>query len=284
MIVADNGALGLGMDKGADVERDAHVLEGLDGLGVDDRSAIVGQLDGLVVGYLVDFNRVREKLRVGVEETRHILPDGNAFGPKAVGQDGGAVVGAFATQGGGGRKVGIEDGELVTVALLLRTSDEPLSDNHLDGFLAPVGYSGIDSLLGGCPVDTPFAEMAVRDDHLSGIDPLSADSMMVKTMGDDGGGEQLAEGDHLVVVEIVELRRGVQLGHGLVELAQQRLNLADKLFIVWNQTVGDAEMIVFQLLAKFADGRGILGPGTGNEFLQQVGRLAHGGDHHHQRL
>ena len=109
--------------------------------------------------------------------------------------------------------------------------------------------------------------------------------MMVEVVCDDGGGEEFAEGDHLVVVVVVGMVRGVEaLAHG-VEPVQQAVDLACERHIAWNERVGDAEVVVLELGAEgLRRGVGGVGEGARDEFLQQVGGLAHGGDHHHQRL
>ena len=43
----------LGIEEGFDVELDVLVLDGFDGLGMDDTGTVVGQLDGFVVGDLL---------------------------------------------------------------------------------------------------------------------------------------------------------------------------------------------------------------------------------------
>ena len=70
---------------------------------------------------------------------------------------------------------------------------------------------------------------------------------------------------------------------GVVELVEEVEDFVDEGFIVWNQRLGDGEVIVFELLSQF----GILNfefrIGR-DEFLQEIGGLTHGGDDDHQRL
>ena len=156
MVVADGRAVAFGGDEGAYVERDVLVLDGFDGLGVDDRCAIVGKLNGFAVGYLAYFHCVVEVLRVCVEESRHIFPNGNALCPKAVGEDGGAVVRPLAAEGGGG-------------AGYRRACDEALGDD--DAIVHRTSHLRLHGLFGGLPVDASLAEVAVGAYQLAGILP-----------------------------------------------------------------------------------------------------------------
>ena len=57
-------------------------------------------------------------------------------------------------------------------------------------------------MLCGLPVDAAFAVVVVGADKLAGVTPQGADSKVVEVVGDDGGGDELAEGDHLVVAVV----------------------------------------------------------------------------------
>ena len=90
----------LGIEEGFDMELDILVLDGFDGLGMDDTGTVIGQFDGFVVGDLLYLDSVGEVFRVGVEESGYVFPNGHAFGIEAVGEDRGTVVAAFAAKGG----------------------------------------------------------------------------------------------------------------------------------------------------------------------------------------
>ena len=97
----------------------------------------------------------------------------------------------------------------------------------------------------------------------------------------DGCGDELAVGDHLVVVVAVALGGGGEGGYGAVELPQKTLHLGGEFFVVWYQDVGYAHVVVFQLPPQ---GCGAVGRCAGHQLLQQVGGLAHGRHNDHQRL
>ena len=76
---------------------------------MDDSGSVVGELDGLFVGNGLQFHGLRIELRVGIQQSGYILPDGNALGIKQVGDDGSGVVRPLSPKSGGGAVGGSRD-------------------------------------------------------------------------------------------------------------------------------------------------------------------------------
>ena len=72
---------------------------------------------------------------------------------------------------------------------------------------------------------------------------------MVEILGDDGCGDKFAEGDDLVVVEVIVFVVGLKFVDGQVELVEEVENLVNDILIVWNQRLGDVDVVVFELLS-----------------------------------
>ena len=147
------------MKKRLDIQRNVLVLQRLDGLRVDHTGPVIGQLDGLAVGNPLQFDRIRKNLRVGIEQTLHILPDGDALRMQRMGENGRAVIRTFAPQG---------DGEL-----LGRAGNETLRQQQT---VKSVGIMilqmFLDMALRFHPINLTLTIMVVGPHQTAGIRPL----------------------------------------------------------------------------------------------------------------
>ena len=223
---ADDGAFALGGDERLDEETDALVLERFDSFWVDDAGSVVGELNGLVVWYLRDTYGVGEEFRVGVEETVHILPNGETFGVETIGEYRGGVVAALAAEGGG---------EAVVVG-----GDKALGYN--EGEASEGIGERLRIELGLRPIHISIAVVVVGRDDRADIDPLVGHSQKVKVFADDGSRDKFAERNRLVVVEIVVGGREAHLVSDVVE--ESRHLGENRMVVVREEIVKDIPMVV----------------------------------------
>ena len=258
----DDGAWGMGVEERADVKLDIFVLDGFDGFGVDDAGTVVGQFDGFVVGDLLYFDCVGEVFGVRVEESGDVFPDGHAFGIEAVGQDGGAVVAAFAAEGGG--------------VAIGAASNEALGDD--DGVLGNGQDEAVGVALGGSKVNDAFAVLVVGGYDLADIYPLVCETDGVEEVTDDGGGDKFTETDGLAVVEIVG---GGCEGALLLKLGKEAVQISvDGMGGVGEEVADDGEVVLAVLVEE---GRMVShGTHARHQLLEEVGGFAHGGYDDHK--
>ena len=142
----------------------------------------------------------------------------------------------------------------------------------------------IDCLLclatGGVEVDDALAVVLVGADYVAHVDPYIADSNAVKVSRNERGRNQLAKRNRLVVVEVVV---GRLAGRHFVEPAEQLAQPSiGRVALVGKKAVGNRQVIVnvlLQQLSPFIVRR----RHAGHHLFQQVGRLAHCRNDHHQR-
>lgn len=254
----DDGARGIGVEEGFDVELYVLVLDRLDSFGVDDAGTIVGQLDGFVVGDLLYLDGVGKVFGVGVEEAGDVFPDGHAVGVEAVGQDGGAIVAAFTPEGGG-----------VAVGT---AGNETLGDDK-PGAVGQQHDTGIAA--GGGEVDKAFAVLVVGPDDLPDVDPPVFKADTIQVVADNGGGDEFAKTNGLAVVVIVcgrgERRLPLELGEKTFKVG------IDRVGSISEELPDNAHVVVPCLLQE---GRMLVeGVDSRHQLLKQVGGLPHGRDH-----
>lgn len=260
---ADDGAFALGGDERLDEETDALVLERFDSFWVDDAGSVVGELNGLVVWYLRDTYGVGEEFRVGVEETVHILPNGETFGVETIGEDGGGVVAALAAEGGG---------EAVVVG-----GDKPLGYNEREASEGIGERLRIE--LGLRPIHVAVAVVVVGGDDRTDVDPLVGETQEVEIFADNGGRDEFAERNRLVVVEIVVRGRDEHL---MTDAVEKGRNLGEYGVVrVWEESRHDVPVVVAQGLPERR--LLIVGEDAGDELLELIGGFAHGGDDDDER-
>lgn len=186
-LVVDDGAGQVFIQEAFYVEWNVFVLEGFDGFWVNDLGAVVGHFDNFFVVEFADDFGMGEYFWVGVHDAFNIFPDGEGGGIEEVGEDGGGVVAAFAAEGG--------------AFVFCGATDEALGDEH--AIVVEQGaHLGFDAFAGVVVVDVGIAVGVVCAEDVAYVDPGVRDFGMVEVGADDGGGEQFADADYLVVIVV----------------------------------------------------------------------------------
>ena len=84
--------------KALDVQRNSLLLKGLNGLWVDDRGTVKCQFNGFVKRQCINLLGIGEGLRIPVQHSWHIFPDGEAICTEAESEYGTRVIGPLAAQ------------------------------------------------------------------------------------------------------------------------------------------------------------------------------------------
>ena len=143
---------------------------------VNNACAVIGQFHRFMVSQRVDFDRVREAFRVGIENARNVFPYGNRFSIKSISQNSGGIVGALATQ-----RSGLVFGGSCDKALRQHNAVCPVLVVRIDGVA--------DQLLRHGPIDVTFAVGVVGTNQLTCVKPFSFKMLRVEIDGDERGGE-----------------------------------------------------------------------------------------------
>ena len=265
MVSVNDGRLMVRVEERLHLERYPLVLQWLDGLGVDDGGTIKGQFDGLGVGDMRYFHRVREAFRVSVEQAIHVLPNGDFLGIKAVGKNGRSEVGAFATKGDAVLAVGSATNEALREAheatnmIVVQFADS-------QSRFVPIG-------IGGAEVGFVFS-----DDIFSGIQPARGDVALAEVFLDDAGRDKFAVANGLVVLVVVG---GVGLLQFLPKFDEKPGDVFGKIGvgILDKKPVDDAVVIGDNFMQGLHAQISVMFTKIGQCLFEHVGRLAHSRDH-----
>lgn len=239
------------------------VLQRFDGLRVDDGGAVESQFDGFRIADVRNLHCLLETLWVGVEQPIDVFPDGDFLGVKAVGEDGGGIVGTFASKGGGVFAVG-------------SAADEALGDAHDAADVLVVEFLYFQPRL--VPVGVGGAETVVGQHVFAGVEPAGRHVAVVEVFLYDGGGKQFSVAHRLVVlVVVVEVR----LGEFLVEFDEEiRHRLDDGVVLPVVEQVEDDFLVVFHHFCQGLETEvAVVLAEVGKNLFEHVGGLSHGRHH-----
>ena len=265
MCSINNGRLVVGMEERLHLERYPFVLQRFDGLRVDDGGTVESQLDGFRVGNVWQLNRVGEAFRVGVEQTIHVLPDGDLFGIEAVGEDGRGEVGAFAAEGD-------------AVLAVSSAADEALREAHdatdmlivqladFQACLVPIGVGGAES------------RFNVGDDIFACIEPACGDVAFAEVFLDNAGRNELAVANGLVVLVVVGRIGLLQFLPKFDEKAGDVLVEA-RVGVAFEQALDDAVVVADDFVQSLHAEVAVVLAEIGQDLFQHVGCLTHSGYH-----
>jgi hypothetical protein len=182
-VAVDDRTCGCRVHETFDVQWNALFLQRLYGFRVNDGSTVKGEFYGFTKRQFFNQGGVLEGLRISIEHSRYILPDGEAIGAKAVGEYSSGIIRSFSAQGGR-TPVGI-------------TTNKALHHIHLrflDG--------GGDTFLGRVPLYGRTTELIVCFNQGSGIEPKGRHASVDKGLHDTGRNEFAVVHDAVVLFAV----------------------------------------------------------------------------------
>lgn len=168
----DDGAGMIGVEGVFDTEGNPFFDAGANRFGVEDAGAVVGEFADFAVSEGGDRAGVGGDAGVGAHDTIDIGPDPDFIGDEGLAEDGGAVIGATAAEGGGD---------------IVDSSTNETSDDGGDTLVKERGEGRVAFFVGGDEVWCGGLEVIIGGDEVGGIDGLGGDIFLLEVGGEDTG-------------------------------------------------------------------------------------------------